>query len=98
MKRKYKDEAQLSLFEVPLNSDSGESAPDSPPPSEPKGKFITRSSSSVSSGASSSASSSAPTTVLDFVKARFEHGPEMTQEDYKRWIKILVHNSLKSIK
>jgi len=40
---------------------------------------------------------SEPTTVLDFVRARFEHGPEMTQEEYKRWIKILIHNSLKSI-
>jgi len=38
-----------------------------------------------------------PTTVLDFVRARFEHGPEMTQEEYQRWIKILIHNSLKSI-
>ncbi len=37
-------------------------------------------------------------TVLDFVKARFENGPEMTQEEYKRWIKILINNSLKSIK
>lgn len=36
-------------------------------------------------------------TVLDFVKARFEHGPDMTQEEYKRWIKILINSSLKSI-
>ena len=40
----------------------------------------------------------APTTVLDFVRARFEHGPEMTSEEYRRWIKILIHNSLKSMK
>ncbi len=33
--------------------------------------------------------------VLEFVKARFEHGPEMTQEEYKRWVKILVNNSLR---
>jgi hypothetical protein len=38
-----------------------------------------------------------PTTVLDFVKARFEHGPDMTQEEYRRWIKILINNSLKSM-
>lgn len=38
-----------------------------------------------------------PTTVLDFVKARFEHGPEMTQEEYKRWIKILINSSLKKL-
>ncbi|MBS1959135.1 MAG: hypothetical protein JST80_06685 [Bdellovibrionales bacterium] len=38
-----------------------------------------------------------PTTVLDFVRARFEHGPEMTPEEYRRWIKILIHNSLKSM-
>ena len=36
-------------------------------------------------------------TVLEFVRARFEHGPDMTQEEYRRWIKILITNSLKSI-
>ena len=36
-----------------------------------------------------------PTTVLDFVRARFDHGPEMTAEEYRRWIKILVHSSIK---
>ena len=36
-------------------------------------------------------------TVLEFVKARFEHGPEMSQEEYKRWIKILINNSLRSM-
>ena len=41
---------------------------------------------------------SEPTTVLDFVRARFEHGPDMTQEEYKRWIKILISSSLRSIK
>jgi hypothetical protein len=34
-------------------------------------------------------------TVLQFIRARFEHGPEMTQEEYKRWIKILINHSLK---
>ena len=34
-------------------------------------------------------------TVLEFIRARFEHGPDMTQEEYKRWIKILVNHSLK---
>ena len=38
-----------------------------------------------------------PTTVLDFVRARFEHGPDMTQEEYKRWIKILINNSLRRL-
>ena len=37
-------------------------------------------------------------TVLDFVRARFEHGPEMDHEEYKRWIKILINNSMKSMK
>jgi hypothetical protein len=36
-------------------------------------------------------------TVLDFIKARFEHGPDMTQEEYKRWIRVLVNHSLKRI-
>ncbi len=36
-------------------------------------------------------------TVLDFVRARFEYGPDMNQEEYKRWIKILINNSLKSM-
>jgi hypothetical protein len=34
-------------------------------------------------------------TVVDFVRARFEANPEMNQEEYKRWIKILVNSSLK---
>jgi len=38
-----------------------------------------------------------PTTVLDFVRARFEHGPEMSPEEYKRWIKILINSSLKKL-
>jgi hypothetical protein len=38
-----------------------------------------------------------PTSVLDWVKARVEHGPEMTQEDYKRWVRILVLSSIKRI-
>jgi hypothetical protein len=62
VKKKYKDDAQLSLFE------SNEPTP-----------------------------TKEPTTVLEFVRARFEKGPEMTQEEYKRWIKILVNNSLKSM-
>ncbi|MBU6154053.1 MAG: hypothetical protein KGP28_07100 [Bdellovibrionales bacterium] len=36
-------------------------------------------------------------TVLDFIKARFEHGPDMTQEEYKRWIRVLVNQSLKKL-
>ena len=36
-------------------------------------------------------------TVLELVRARFEYGPEMNQEDYRRWIKILISNSLKSM-
>jgi hypothetical protein len=36
-------------------------------------------------------------TVLEFVRARFDHGPEMTQEEYKRWIKILVNKSIRSM-
>lgn len=35
--------------------------------------------------------------VLEFLRARFEYGPDMTQEEYKRWIKILIHNSFRSI-
>lgn len=34
-------------------------------------------------------------TVLEFVRARFENGPDMTQEEYKRWIRILVNCSIK---
>lgn len=37
-------------------------------------------------------------TVLDFIKARYEYGPEMTPEEYKRWIKILVNSSIKRLK
>lgn len=36
-------------------------------------------------------------TVLEFIRARFDHGPEMTQEEYKRWIKILVNKSIRSM-
>ncbi|NDF13931.1 hypothetical protein EB061_01220 [bacterium] len=36
-------------------------------------------------------------TVLDFLKARFENGPEMSQEEYRRWIKVLVNRSLKRL-
>ncbi len=36
-------------------------------------------------------------TVLDFIKARFEHGPDMTQEETKRWIRVLVNHSLKRL-
>jgi hypothetical protein len=36
-------------------------------------------------------------TVLDFLKARFESGPEMSQEEYRRWIKVLVNRSLKRL-
>ena len=35
--------------------------------------------------------------VLELVRARFEYGPEMTPEEYKRWIKILVNNSIKGM-
>ena len=34
-------------------------------------------------------------TVLEFVRARFEYGPDMTPEEYKHWIKVLIHHSLK---
>lgn len=36
-----------------------------------------------------------PTTVLDFVRARFNHGPDMTPEEYRHWIKVLIHSSLR---
>jgi len=35
--------------------------------------------------------------VLEFIKARFENGTDMTPEEYKRWIKILIHHSLRSM-
>jgi hypothetical protein len=35
--------------------------------------------------------------VVDFARARFDQNPEMTQEEYKRWITFLVNVSLKSI-
>ena len=38
-----------------------------------------------------------PTSVVDFMKARFEANPEMDPEEYKRWIKILVNASLKRL-
>ena len=34
-------------------------------------------------------------TVLEFVRARFENGPEMKPEEYRRWIRILIQHSLK---
>jgi hypothetical protein len=34
-------------------------------------------------------------TVLEFIRARFENGPEMKPEEYRRWIRILIHHSLK---
>jgi len=34
-------------------------------------------------------------TVLEYVRSRFENREDMTQEEYKRWIKILIHNSLR---
>lgn len=30
--------------------------------------------------------------VLEFIRARFENGPEMSEQEYKRWIQILVEN------
>ena len=33
--------------------------------------------------------------IFEFIRARLDHGPEMTQEEYKRWIKILVQHSIK---
>lgn len=36
-------------------------------------------------------------TLFDFVKARLDYGPEMTPEEYQRWIKILIHQSLKTL-
>jgi hypothetical protein len=37
-------------------------------------------------------------TLFDFVKARLDYGPDMTPEEYQRWIKVLIHHSLKSIR
>ena len=34
-------------------------------------------------------------TVLEFIRARFENGPEMKPEEYRRWIRVLIHHSLK---
>jgi len=33
--------------------------------------------------------------VLEFVRARFEYGPEMSKEEYKHFIKVLVNASIK---
>ena len=33
--------------------------------------------------------------VLEFIRARLDHGPDLTQEEYKRWIKIIIQHSLK---
>ncbi len=35
--------------------------------------------------------------IVDFARARFEANPDMDQEEYKRWIKFLVNNSLRSM-
>jgi hypothetical protein len=35
------------------------------------------------------------TSVVDFVRARFDANPNMDPEEYKRWIKILISSSLK---
>jgi hypothetical protein len=35
--------------------------------------------------------------ILDFARARFEQDKPMDQEEYKKWIKFLIHHSLKSI-
>jgi hypothetical protein len=34
-------------------------------------------------------------TVLEFVRARFEYGPEMTKEEYKHFVRVLVNASIK---
>ncbi len=34
-------------------------------------------------------------TVLEFIRARFEYGPEMTKEEYKHFVKVLVNASIK---
>ena len=70
VKRKEKNDAQLSLFES--NEPLPTLVPHPPtqtPPKEPS--------------------------VVDFVRAQFERNPDMTQEEYKRWIRILVQSSIR---
>lgn len=38
-----------------------------------------------------------PSTVLEFVRKRFENGPDMTPEEYRHWIRVLIHASLKRL-
>jgi hypothetical protein len=33
--------------------------------------------------------------VVEFIRAQFERNPEMTPDEYKRWIKILVQSSIR---
>jgi hypothetical protein len=33
--------------------------------------------------------------VVDFVRAQFERNPDMTPDEYKRWIKILVQSAIR---
>jgi len=35
------------------------------------------------------------TTAVDFVRARFEQNPDMTEEEYRRWIRVLVQSSIR---
>ena len=35
--------------------------------------------------------------IVDFARARFEQNPNMTQEEYKKWIKFLVTHSLRTL-
>jgi hypothetical protein len=77
MRKRHRNEAQLSLFD--------QSEPQAEPRSKPQseGRFIPP--------------DTQEPTVLEFIRARFEHGSDMTPEEYKRWIKILVNHSLKRL-
>ena len=38
-----------------------------------------------------------PMNEVEVAIAQFERSPDMSPEEYKRWIKQLIHNSLKSM-
>ena len=40
---------------------------------------------------------SRPPTVLDFIRDRFENGPDMTQEEYRQCVRLLVTSCFKRI-
>lgn len=94
VRRKIVPEMQLSLFEQPEPSATESSAPGF------RARELNTTAPGFENGShlqSKKEHREKDPSVIDFIKARYEHGPEMTQEEYKRWIKILVNASIKRL-